>query len=403
MSGLLVISNGYGEDSFTSILLDRLMDIMDEKGINLPVFLLPIVGDGKAFAPLLSAYPDSVSLLFHPSQRQYGGLYLGSFGERTGRMAREFWNWGKKDLRVLARTLRGIRPRIRYQISVGDAIPPLINTLFLRKTHFMVAMAHTSLLKKSNRPYERLGPLTAYLYRTFCQRVYTRDSQTARWFQSLGIPATYLGFLGPNIKPSPGTKNTVLLLPGSRQDWKENFYFLNEVLASLSGDTVSRFHFHYVFSPGLPSPEIPVLISQASLPNVTWSQGDYLKLLSDSAMVVGFAGSALEQAAFLGIPSIGPFRPGAIQANPDFMFNRQTLLLREAFLCGGNSPMEGGIILADALSRLPELRARAERFSLTTWEGLHNGSENIARDIISAIQEDSGIPQSESSSSWSKA
>lgn len=89
------------------------------------------------------------------------------------------------------------------------------------------------------------------------------------------------------------------------------------------------YEIHIVFSPGVDTQEIQFLLASL-LKNhhffISWSQGDYFQHLSQSALVVGFAGTAIEQAAFLGIPLLNlgkkmPFKSIGILLKTDKNFS----------------------------------------------------------------------------------
>jgi len=284
--------------------------------------------------------------------------------------------------------LKKIKNKIDAVIGIGDFIPPLLNKLFLQKELYMVACAHTWLLKRSDQPLERLGRLTRHLFRYGCHRVYTRDRLTEQWFLRLGIAAKYLGFLGPDIKKEEENRRKIVFLPGSRKDWKNNLQFFFEAFKEVNPQYLRDFEIHMVFSPGVDAQDIQFLLMpflKNHLFFMSWSQGDYFQHLSQSALVVGFAGTAIEQAAFLGIPSIEPWQENAIQANRDFIENRQKLLLREALIPGGNAPSQLAGVLENTLLNIHSYQKAAENFSQKVWEGKSNGGMTIAENIIRSL------------------
>ena len=141
-------------------------------------------------------------------------------------------------------------------------------------------------------------------------------------------------------------------MPGSRKDWKNNLRFFFVAFKEVNHQYLKDYEIHIVFSPGVDTQEIKFLLASL-LKNhhffISWSQGDYFQHLSQSALVVGFAGTAIEQAAFLGIPSIEPWQENAIQVNRDFIENRQKLLLREALIPGGDTPSQLAQVLKNTL------------------------------------------------------
>jgi len=174
-------------------------------------------------------------------------------------------------------------------------------------------------------------------------------------------------------------------LPGSRKDWKNNLRFFFVAFKEVNHQYLKDYEIHIVFSPGVDTQEIQFLLASL-LKNhhffISWSQGDYFQHLSQSALVVGFAGTAIEQAAFLGIPSIEPWQENAIQVNRDFIENRQKLLLREALIPGGDTPSQLAQVLKNTLLNLQDYQKAAENFSQKVWEGKSNGGMTIAENIM---------------------
>jgi hypothetical protein len=177
-----------------------------------------------------------------------------------------------------------MKNKIDAVIGIGDFIPPLLNQLFLKKELFMVACAHTWLLKRKNHPLERLGRLTRYLFRYGCRKVYTRDRLTEQWFLQLGIPAKFLGFLGPDIKKGEVNRRKILFLPGSRKDWRNNLQFFFETFKGINLQSLKDYEIHMVFSPGVDTQDVqllmgPFLVKPPFPLPPSWSQGDYFQHL----------------------------------------------------------------------------------------------------------------------------
>lgn len=385
---LLLLSNGYGEDSFASLLLEKLVQFTKANKIPTTFLVFPLVGNGAQFHQCQSEYPDQVSIIVPPFSLPNGGVYLGSTWQKSIRLIEDCFRGGIPNSGFIFRELKEIKNKIDAVIGIGDFIPPLLNQLFLKKEFYMVACAHTWLLKRKNQPLERLGRLTRYLFRYGCRQVYTRDRPTEQWFLQLGIAAKYLGFLGPDIKKNEGNRRKIVFLPGSRKDWKNNLQFFFETFQEVNLQPLKDYTIHIVFSPGIDSQDFQLLLAflgkNYPFP-FTWSQGDYFHHLSESAFVVGFAGTAIEQAAFLGIPSIEPWQKNAIQANRDFIENRQKLLLREALIPGGDTPIQLAQVLKNTILNLPSYQKAAESFSQKVWEGKSNGGMMIAENIMRSL------------------
>jgi uncharacterized protein (TIGR03492 family) len=382
---LLLLSNGYGEDSFASILLEKLVQFTKVYKIPSTFLVIPLIGKGAQFYQCQSQYPDQVSIITPPFSSPNGGVYLGSAWQKSKRFIEDCFRGVIPNSGFILRELKKIKNKIDAVIGIGDFIPPLLNQLFLQKELYMVACAHTWLLKRSNQPLERLGRLTRHLFRYGCRQVYTRDRLTEQWFLQLGITAKYLGFLGPDIKKKEENRRKIVFLPGSRKDWKNNLQFFFVAFKEVNHQYLKDYEIHIVFSPGVDTQEIKFLLASL-LKNhhffISWSQGDYFQHLSQSALVVGFAGTAIEQAAFLGIPSIEPWQENAIQVNRDFIENRQKLLLREALIPGGDTPSQLAQVLKNTLLNLQDYQKATENFSQKVWEGKSNGGMTIAENIM---------------------
>lgn len=377
MSKILLVSNGYGENSFSSLLLESLIQEIEKEKLPLKVEIVSLVGEGRIFDRWLS-HPQ-VSMLHSSPSLPYGGVYLGGIEEKVMHFIKDFQTQ-RKNLKAIKKKLTPLQDEIDWVIGVGDFLPVLISKLFLKKKVFLVDCYHTCLLKKSDKPYERLRRYTAHLFRHHALRVYTRDYPTAQWFKSLGINACYLGFLGPSPSILAPERREIILLTGSREDWRENLQFLAKTLQYTSPSLLQPFSIHWVFPPEREE-EIEREMKKVEV-NFTFSRGDYLEHLSRGALVVGFAGTAMEQAAFLGIPSLQPYREGAIQSNPYFINQRQKLLLGEALIIGANTPQETAKILEEVLLNLPFYQKRAREFSKRTWGEKGEGAKNIAQDLV---------------------
>lgn len=394
---VLFLSNGFGEDSFATLILEELLECAGDENFSLFVDVIPLVGEGKAFESLCHRFPGKIRLLHASPPLPYGGVYLGTPPHRLLRFLSDFFFGGCRNILAVARRLRSLGRFYDIIFGVGDILPLLLGFLFGRKKVYLFDCAHTDLLRKKKRPYERLGRLTAFFLRYGAARVYTRDVPTAAWFQDLGIRAVFPGFVGPEMGTPSSERRYILFLPGHRGDWERNFSFLAKVIL-LAGETLNPFVLHFVFPPERTSAEIEYAFTQVGGKHygptvfllggyrVSFSQGDYFSRLREAVLVVGFAGTALEHAAFCGIPCVEPYLEGNILANPDFLLRRQSLLLREALTLGGDTPEETARVLQAVLRDLEGFQERAQKFSLRTWGGKGDGARNIARDLLNTLR-----------------
>lgn len=393
---ILFISNGYGEDSFAALVLSEFLKEIAKEEISCFVDILPLVGEGKAFAELAHSFPNRIRLLHSSPHLPFGGVYLGGPLRRLFRFLGDLLGGGLHNTCSAIRILLRSSSSFDMVVGVGDVFPLLLGFLFARKKVYLFACAHTALLRRKGKPYERLGRITAHLFRHCAKKVYTRDAPTALWFKNLGIKAEFLGFVGPGV-PHSKDKEIILFLPGHRRDWKENLCFLCKAIA-LSKEDLVPFPLHFVFPPERTIPEVVKAIQEAggtifssssfrieNLP-VSFSRGDYLTHLGRARLIVGFAGTALEQAACLGIPCLEPYRKDAIQVNRHFLQTRQALLLREALIQGGDTPEETAAILKSVLANLSRFQKEAQNFAQRTWERKMDGARNIALDLINTLR-----------------
>jgi hypothetical protein len=76
---LLLLSNGYGEDSFASLLLEKLVQFSRVYKIPSTFLVIPLIGKGAQFNQIQLQYPDQVSIITPPFSLPNGGVYLGLY------------------------------------------------------------------------------------------------------------------------------------------------------------------------------------------------------------------------------------------------------------------------------------------------------------------------------------
>ncbi|MEN3186282.1 MAG: hypothetical protein ABDK94_00085 [Atribacterota bacterium] len=392
---VLFLSNGYGEDSFLQLIATAFIEEAKRQKIPVRLSFMPLVGEGKLLQDLCRQHPQQCSLLKSFLPLPYGGVYLGNVFQRLGRLIFDVLSGGAKNTLQSIYHLARIRRTVDMVVVIGDVFLLLLSFISLRKKAYLFACAHTALLHTKGKPYERLGKFNAHLLHHLVQKIYTRDHPTALWLQSLGINACYLGFVGPLLPKKNPKSQTILFLPGHRGDWKENFRFLVTTILH-TRSLFPPYLPHFVFPPEPSTLEIESLVREiGAIPStssfsleglsVTWSQGDYFTRLGDTALVVGFAGTALEHAAHLGIPCLEPYATRAIQVNRYFLEKRQKLLLREALIQGENTPEKTASILKETITNLPQMQKKAEDFSKRIWQNQRNGALYIAQDLLSIL------------------
>ena len=335
---LLFISNGHGEDLNGSLICAALQTLAPQCGLA----ALPIVGGGGAYRrrglPLLVQGRDLPS----------------------GGMVYQGWNlW--KDLASgwIPQTLAQVRAarrrgsRFGLVLSVGDHVPLLFAWLTGRPT--VVFLVSTSSYYEGRL---RLSPLTRWLCnRPAVRQVLTRDAFTARDLQAQCLAkARFLGYPimdaleGPGGRDGqPGEAIPIALLPGSRlPEAQANLALMLQVCEHLAQIAPARpWLFEAAVVPGTNGP-----LLEQQLAGLGWSVGDdalckrdlrvslrsdaFAAILRRSRLVLGMAGTAVEQAVGLGKPVVQ-----LVGRGPQFSYafaEAQMRLLGEAVFTVGQQP-----------------------------------------------------------------
>ncbi|MGY6529541.1 MAG: lipid-A-disaccharide synthase-related protein [Cyanobacterium sp.] len=342
MKKVLVISNGHGEDLNGSLIAEALRDIDP----SLQVDAFPIVGQGKSY--LSKGFTVVVPTLTMPS----GGMfYLNTFN-----FIKDLWAG------LIGLTLRQIltlfKVRNQYDIFVGVGdILPLLLCFLIRRKFYIFLVAYTSY-------YSDKGKLGLPLFSRFllnsslCLGVLTKDNYTAKDLQRQGIKKVSChGYpimdalkhnsdrLSCDYGGNPITNDSnalmVALLPGSRvpealrnlelqiqvcerlvalssQSWRFcgalvndiihndiaviaknlgwNFYFANEFKNVEKNDYISLRN----------KPEKFILIKQIKGKDVVIElfYHTFAEILVKSDVILGMAGTAVEQGVGLGKPVV---------------------------------------------------------------------------------------------------
>ena len=393
---LLFISNGHGEDLNGSLICAAVQALNPQ----LLLAALPIVGGGGAY------------------RRRGLPLLLQGRDLPSGGMVYQGWNlW--KDLASgwLAQTLAQLRAarslgrRYRLVLSVGDHVPLLFAWLTGRPT--VVFLVSTSSYYEGRL---RLSRLTRWLCnRSAVRLVLSRDAFTARDLQAQGLTkARFLGYpimdaLGePAENPSPAHGAIpIALLPGSRQpEAQANLVLLLQVcerLAQIAPDHPWLFEAAVV--PGTVGAQLEqqlahsgwTLNPDASTGDVLVKGGLQVSLRSDafaailrrSRLVLGMAGTAVEQAVGLGKPVVQ-----LVGRGPQFSYafaEAQMRLLGEAVFTVGNSPagtreIHGAAALIVQLLADPDLPQLCHHCGLERV-GPPGGSTAIAQALLEQLEQ----------------
>jgi uncharacterized protein (TIGR03492 family) len=409
---LLFISNGHGEDLNGSLICGAVQALNPQ----LLLAALPIVGGGGAY------------------RRRGLPLLLQGRDLPSGGMVYQGWNlW--KDLASgwLAQTLAQLRAarnlgrRYRLVLSVGDHVPLLFAWLTGRPT--VVFLVSTSSYYEGRL---RLSRLTRWLCNRGAVRlVLCRDAFTARDLQAQGLAkARFLGYpimdaLGapaenasaeprPEPSPDPSSQQSpelsaipIALLPGSRQpEAQANLVLQLQVCERLAQIAPDRsWLFEAAVGPGTVGAQFEqqlahlgwTITRDAITGDVLVKGGLQVSLRSDafaailrrSRLVLGMAGTAVEQAVGLGKPVVQ-----LVGRGPQFSYafaEAQMRLLGEAVFTVGNSPagtreIHGAAALIVQLLADPDLPQLCHHCGLERV-GLPGGSTAIAQALLEHLEQ----------------
>lgn len=304
MKRLLVLSNGAGEDAIAAKILNRLPPEIQEA-----VVCCPLVGPGKALADYELCGPR----VLPPSE----GLFRESF-----RLAmRDLWqgvlagHWRQLEF------LRAQRDAVGLTVAVGDLFPVLWAGLAGHSRLLFVGTAKSVYHHPYSWP-ER------WLLRRYALKSLVRDRATARRLQEQNLAVEWLGNammdeVEPSARPLPLVEEgpLVTLFPGSRAQAAAVLPFQLEALRVLRENLNLPVQGAVAAAPGTRPAELCVgchdwELSEAdgaegllgilcrgrlTVPILSGRLGD---LLRDSAIALGQAGTANEQAAGAGVPVV---------------------------------------------------------------------------------------------------
>lgn len=398
---ILLISNGHGEDLNGGLIADQLLALRPD----LELQALPIVGDGQAYRrrgiPLLhQGAPLPSGGMVYQGLNLWRDLAAGLV-QQTLRQFWAAWRRGREADLVLC---------------IGDHVPMAFAWLTGRPA--VVFLVSTS------SHYEGRLRLPGFS-RRFCRRpavraVLTRDVFTARDLQGQGlVRARFCGYPIMDLAPataspaagsqgvdplaiSPGS-TPIALLPGSRfPECLHNLVLLSRLCAVLvRQDPERRWCFHAAVLRGTEGKELAALAAAVGWTlepgrlasadgrvQVILRSDAFAPILRSSALVLGMAGTAVEQAVGLGKPVVQI--PGR---GPQFSYafaEAQMRLLGPAVFTVGQGPagpaeLEQAATLIRQLLADPELPARCAAIGLERV-GPAGGSRGIAEAVLEALR-----------------
>jgi uncharacterized protein (TIGR03492 family) len=400
---VLFLSNGHGEDLNASLVLNALRHVAPE----IEVAAMPIVGKGNAYEKL------GVKIIGPTEQLPSGGFNYINFGRFLNPV-----NWWRdtnpasllKDLfaGLIGLTLAQFRAVQRYSptcdllFACGDIVPILFARLTGRP--FMVFLVSTSSYYEGN---VKLPWLAQWGMKSpTCLGILTRDRYTAQELLSRGFVRTqFLGYpimdvLTPSGKQlASDTIPMIALLPGSRLPEAQTNFALMLELCEVTAH-LRPVHFHAALVPHFTIAQVEALaathgwdatvLGQLTKGNVTvhYHYDAFADILHQCDLVVGMAGTAVEQAVGLGKPVVQIPGPG-----PQFTYlfaEAQMRLLGESVITVGTRPATSKT-LACAATKMDQMLDDAEflrRCQVNGRErvGEPGGAAAIAHKILETLE-----------------
>ena len=306
---VLFMSNGHGEDLNSSLILQELLTIAPD----ITITAMPLVGEGNAYRSL------KLPLIGQPKTLPSGGIFymnpltlLKDVG--AGLIGLTLYQ---------IRTLLKCSSHYHLIVAVGDIFP--VTMAYISGRPYVAFLVSTSSFYegKLNLPW-----LTRYCLRSpRCLAIFTRDAFTAEDLQKQGFKKAYFGGYpimdiltptGTNINLNPHL-STIALLPGSRSpEALNNLGLLLQVCAELA--KLETLQFRVALVKAIQEGDLKALGRQLEWqyesPGILLKkQGDdlikvecyynaFADIITNCDLVLGMAGTAVEQAVGLGKPVI---------------------------------------------------------------------------------------------------
>lgn len=291
MTRVLIVSNGYGEDWIGRQLARALL----AKGVKVAAF--PLVGDGTGYRQ------DGIEVRFKNRTMPSGG-FLRNWRDILADIGGGTVGQAIRQLRALAIERR----ESEIIVAVGDVFCLLMATgVSGRRIYFLPTAKSDLFMPHSAIEYG--------LIRRFGKLSFPRDELTCRAFLNHRIAAQWHGnVMMDQLIPSPPPQicaGKIALLPGSRAEAFGNLTRILEVVERLR-ELDHALTFEVALAPQLDRNELGEYlkssrwrIEKGTITDGTLSviiSAQFLETLCSSVAVIGLAGTANEQAAFLGRP-----------------------------------------------------------------------------------------------------
>ena len=307
---ILFISNGHGEDLNGSLIAQSLRSLQ----ADLTIHSFPIVGEGKSYqnkniqiVTPLQAMPSGGIFYLNPLNF-IQDLFSGLIGLTIKQI----------------RTINKVKTNYDFVVAVGDVVPLIFA--------YLTGKNYVSFIVSTSSYYEgklKLPWLTKLLLRSSrCQTIFTRDQYTADDLQQQGFQkAIFAGYpimdtlksTGSNLCLSPDIP-MIALVPGSRlPEALRNLKLQLQVAEQLVRISQQKWQFRAALVPSITENDLANIArelgwkySDHTLSNtlekdtleVKAYHNAFADILQGTSLVLGMAGTAVEQAVGLGKPVV---------------------------------------------------------------------------------------------------
>ncbi len=389
MKRILCLSNGHGEDLSASQVLKALHIVAP----HIEMAALPLVGEGRAYRSL------NIPIIGPTQALPSGGFFYMDYRQ----LLTDFKS-GLVGLTIAQiKTILTHRHQYDLIFAVGDIVPQLFAYITgLPYAYFMVA---------SSAHYEDRIDINLLMKSARCREIFTRDAYSAEYFQQRKVTkAAFLGnpFMdvlqptGQDLFLQSGVP-MVSLLPGSRlPEASQNFGLLLKLCVETARSMASQLvQFRAALVPSMMSllPEIAAEYGWQYLEQGKLQDSDsgtivmcfdraFGDILHACDLVVGMAGTAVEQAVGLGKPIIQVVGQG-----PQFTYRfaeAQMRLLGESVKTVGKVPATP-VILQEAAQAIKNTLADQAYLEQCRGQGPERmgaagGSRSIALRLLAILE-----------------
>lgn len=304
MTRILCLSNGHGEDLSASQVLKALHAVAP----HIELAALPLVGEGQAYRSL------NIPIIGPTQKLPSGGFFYMDYRQ----LVTDFKS-GLVGLTIgQIKTVLTQRQQYDLIFAVGDIVPQLFA--------YMTGLPYVYFMVASSAHYEDRIDINPLMKSARCLEIFTRDVYSAEYFQQRQVTkAAFLGnpFMdvlqptGQDLCLQSGAP-LIALLPGSRlPEATQNFGLLLNLCVEITRAAPQSVQLRAALVPGM-MPLLPEIAMEHGWQYLGDGQLQHLEtgtivicfdrafgdILQASDVVVGMAGTAVEQAVGLGKPII---------------------------------------------------------------------------------------------------